>query len=444
MSTQPREDGNREANGRSAPYLALALRADAPTAPLSCHLLDGVDEVEIGRADAPLCERGRSLELRLPDPWMSARHARLARKWDKWRVVDEASRNGTFVNGERVTECVLEDGDVIEIGSAMFVFRASEPILGAPDLQPAGDLASLRPRLVALFAELERVARADIPLLVLGEAGTGKEIVARAVHAASGRRGDFVAINCGALPPSLLESELFGYKRGAFSGAAEDRLGLLRAADEGTLLLDEIGDLPAPAQAALLRVLQEGEVLPIGATRPVPVDLRVVAATHRDLTRAIDEGRFRGDLGARLEGFTIELPPLRERREDVGIIVASLLARHAPEPARVRFSLRAARALVASDWPGNVRELEQALRTALVVAADAPEIDAPHVTRTARRASAPPGDPRRQMLEKLLTQHGGNVSAVARDLGKARAQVHRWIKDYGLETWRIRGEAKKG
>jgi transcriptional regulator with PAS, ATPase and Fis domain len=446
VTTEPREADERHTNQRVAAHLSLALRADAPTAPLSRHALEGVDEVEIGRAESPSCARGSTLTIGLPDRWMSARHARLVRKWDKWRVTDLGSRNGTFVNGERVDERVLEDGDVVEIGSASFVFRASEPVLAAPDAEAKGPLSSLRPRLVVAFAQLAELARSEVPLVLFGEPGTGKEIVAREVHALSGRKGDFVAINCAALPPTLLESELFGYRKGAFSGATEDRLGLLRAADGGTLLLDEIGDLAAPAQAALLRVLQENEVLPIGATRPVAVDLRVVSATHRDLARAIEDGTFRDDLAGRLDGFTIELPPLRERREDIGLFVAALLERHAPEPSRVRFGVRAARALFENEWPGNVRQLEQALRTALVVSRDAPEIDAAHLSRSGLRGSSappPPGDDRRRTLEDLLERHGGNVSAVSRELGKARAQVHRWIREYGLETWRLRDQARK-
>src|SRR5437588_230906 len=168
-------------------------------------------------------------------------------------------------------------------------------------------------------------ARARIPVLLLGETGTGKELIARAVHDLSGRTGPFLAVNCGALPETLVESELFGYRKGAFSGAYEDRPGLVRSSDKGTLLLDEIGSLPLPAQAALLRVLQEEEVVPVGATRPLRVNLRVVAATHEDLGVLASQELFRADLLARLSGFTLDLPPVRERREDVGLFLTSLL-----------------------------------------------------------------------------------------------------------------------
>src|SRR5207302_1217977 len=189
-----------------------------------------------------------------------------------------------------------------------------------------------------------------------GETGTGKEVIARAIHAASRRPGAFVAVNCGALAPNLVESELFGHKKGAFSGATEDHNGLVRAADKGTLLLDEIGDLPVPTQAALLRVLQQREVLPLGTTKPMPVDLRVVAASHRDLEAEVGAGRFREDLWSRLAGYTAQLPALRDRREDLGLLVAALLARLV-QTRPIRFTSEAGLALVQYDWPRNVREL---------------------------------------------------------------------------------------
>ncbi len=271
-------------------------------------------------------------------------------------------------------------------------------------------------------------------MILEGETGTGKEVAARAIHALSGRRGDFVAVNCGALPAALVEGQLFGHRRGAFSGATEDRPGLFRAADGGTLLLDEVGELALPAQAALLRALEQREVLPIGATRPVPVDARVVAATHRPLDCLVEEGTFRRDLHARLAGLRLVLPPLRDRREDLGHLAAALLARAGASPLP-SIDPRATRALLAAAWPGNVRQLEKCLTAAAVLAGGGP-IGLDHLPAELRgppAASADEGAAQRDELVALLREHQGNVSAVARALGKARMQVQRWLKRYALD-----------
>jgi transcriptional regulator with GAF, ATPase, and Fis domain len=285
-------------------------------------------------------------------------------------------------------------------------------------------------------------------VLVRGETGTGKELVARGVHDASGRRGVFVAVNCGAIPGGLVESNLFGHVKGAFSGAVRDEPGFFRAASGGTLFLDEIGDLPASSQAALLRALQEREVVPVGGTRPVKVDLRVVAATHQPLESLVDRGAFRQDLLARLGGFVMDLPPLRARKMDLGLLVAALVQRLSPARAdAVRFTPAAGRALLAHGWPLNTRELEQALSRALVLAGDA-EVDVEHLPaavtaiRTAPSVSAP--EPwvddlserdarlRLELLEQLAA-HAGNLADVSRAMGKARMQVHRWCKRFGID-----------
>jgi transcriptional regulator with GAF, ATPase, and Fis domain len=248
------------------------------------------------------------------------------------------------------------------------------------------------------------------------------------------------------VPPTLFESELFGYRKGAFSGAIEDHPGLVRAADGGTLFLDEIGDLSAASQVALLRVLQEREVLPLGATRPVKVNLRVVTASHRDLATLVARGQFREDLLARLSGYKVALPPLRERREDLGILIAALLERAGGD---VKLTCRAARALFNHRWPLNVRELEKALNTAAALAG-AEAIDLRHLPEDLRAAGDRPatsiqprpaeaaelGDEereRRDRLVALLTETEGNVAHVARSFGKAPMQIHRWLKRYGIE-----------
>ncbi|HVK76494.1 MAG TPA: sigma 54-interacting transcriptional regulator, partial [Kofleriaceae bacterium] len=298
---------------------------------------------------------------------------------------------------------------------------------------------------------LAQLATSRVTVLILGETGTGKELVARALHELSDRAGQFTAINCGALPTHLVAAELFGYRKGAFSGAQEDRPGLVRAADGGTLFLDEVGELPPEAQTALLRVLQEQEVLAIGGTRPVRVDLRVAAATHRNLEELVGRGELREDLLARLSGFTMRLPPLRDRREDLSLLIPALLQRVAPAPARVRFSRVAALALLSHGWPQNVRELERCLAAATALAVDRPiEVDdLSEAVRSAARAEpapaatpAPPLDDearaQRDELVRLLAQERGNVTAVARALTKDPKQIRRWLERYAINPTRFR------
>jgi DNA-binding NtrC family response regulator len=227
--------------------------------------------------------------------------------------------------------------------------------------------------LAALRARLARVAPTEATVLILGERGTGKELVARAIHAQSRRRDRaFVAVNCAAVPTELLASELFGHERGAFTGATERGIGLVRAAEHGTLFLDEVGELPRAAQAMLLRFLEEREIRPVGSARSFIVDVRVVAATNKPLDDAVAPGEFRADLLDRLCEVIIEVPPLRDRLDDIPLLVEAFVTRHSRRHAREapRLSAAAARALRAHDWPGNVRELEHAISRAVILADD--------------------------------------------------------------------------
>ncbi|MBD0320664.1 MAG: sigma-54-dependent Fis family transcriptional regulator [Gemmatimonadetes bacterium] len=310
------------------------------------------------------------------------------------------------------------------------------------------------PALRQVQGVVRRAAPTDATVLITGESGTGKEVVARALHEASRRaRGPFVAINCSALPGELIESELFGHLRGAFTGADRDREGLFEAAGGGTLFLDEIGDLAAPAQAKLLRALEERQVTRVGGTRPVPVDVRVVAATHRPLERMAAEGAFREDLLYRLRVIGVHLPPLRERREDISAIATHFLAHFAERHARpVRaLSERARRILLAYDWPGNVRELRNAVERAVVMAegdtiepADLPpglEARTPLGPVDAALADLSWADARaraldaweRGFLAAALERHGGNVSRTAQSLGIHRQSLQKRLRQIGLE-----------
>ncbi len=250
------------------------------------------------------------------------------------------------------------------------------------------------------YEALTRIVQRSIaPILLLGPTGSGKEVLAREVHARSGRPGPFVAVNCGALPPALVESLLFGHLKGAFSGAERDEPGFLRAAERGTLLLDEIGDLPPSSQAALLRVLQEKEVVPVGATRALKVDVRIVAATHRPLPELIASGAFRADLLARLKGYSHRLPSLRERMPDFGVLLADVLEQiaKANKASAEKLTLMpdAGRALLAYDWPLNIRELYQTMGGMVALAADN-VLEARHLPAEILPRARPPRRERRR------------------------------------------------
>jgi transcriptional regulator with GAF, ATPase, and Fis domain len=373
---------------------------------------------------------------------------------------DLDSRNGTLVNGRAAVHLALADGDILEMGHVLILLREG---MHAPPGTPAdvdtrvapfpgAGLGTLVPGLGEEFDALSRIARSTVPVLLRGETGTGKELVARAVHAISRRAGAFVPVNCGAIPQSLVEGQLFGHVKGAFSGAVRDEPGFVRAADGGTLFLDEIGDLPTTSQAALLRVLQEGEVVPVGSARSVRVDIRVVAATNQPLEGLVSRGAFRADLLARLDGFTCTLPPLRERREDLGLILADLLRNLAPAPATgLALAPEVGRALFWHSWPFNVRELRQCLARVCALArgerpvglGDLPASVAaalPHATAPAESSDEEAEEiPLRAQLEALLGEHRGNVAEVARAMGKARMQVHRWMKRLDIDPNRFRG-----
>jgi transcriptional regulator with GAF, ATPase, and Fis domain len=321
------------------------------------------------------------------------------------------------------------------------VFRATggdtATVSGAPTGVAPG-LETMSAALAARFDELAVAARGMVTIEITGETGTGKELVARAVHALSGRPGELVAVNCGAIASSLFEAELFGHSKGAYTGATDERRGLIRTADRGTLFLDEIAELPPASQTALLRVLQDGEVTPVGADRPVKVELRVITATHQDLDEAVAAGRFRADLRARLLGFPIELPALRDRLEDLALVIPSLLARIADR--RVGFSVDALGALYGYEWPLNIRELERALVAAAAVARDRIELQQlPTAVQDAFRApevdAAELSDADRELRAKLvdaIARHGGNLAEVSRELGKDRTQIRRWMKRLGI------------
>jgi transcriptional regulator of acetoin/glycerol metabolism len=442
--------GARERPARTVSALYIALEGARPWTPSARIVLDGAEALRLGRGARREVRRGdREVDVAIADPRMSSTHAEIVRELGGWVIRDLGSKNGTRVDGAPIDTARLADGAVIEMGHAMCVYRrhrapAIADLEGGDPALPIG-LRTVCWELEEQFRRLARVAASRSPVIIGGESGTGKELAARAIHELSGRAGPFVAINCGAIPDSLVEAELFGARRGAYSGADRSRTGRVAAADGGTLFLDEIGDLPPPSQAALLRVLQEGEVVPLGATEPERVDLRIASATLRDLEALVEAGEFRGDLLARLSGFGLRLPPLRERREDLGSLCGALLHReHGARAERLQLSLEATRALIGHRWPMNIRELEKALVTATALApGDVIELEhLPEAIRDAPPDAGPELDAadaaRREQLVALLGEHRGNVSAVARATGKGRTQIQRWIKRYGIDVDRLR------
>jgi transcriptional regulator of acetoin/glycerol metabolism len=446
------------------PQIILLLDRARPLSGGARHSLASIARVTIGRGRERGSERVvddgvPTLRILLPDERVSGSHAVVEQRDGAWHFADCGSTNGSRVNGRDVRKSQLADGDVLEVGQTFFRFRAAmtTPLdargdVNVGDLQDVPrDFGTLLPWLTRDLQRLARVARSDVSVLLRGETGTGKEVLARAMHAQSGRTGPFVAVNCGAIPATLVESLLFGHKRGAFSGAAQDELGLVRTAQGGTLFLDEVGDLGAPAQAALLRVLQEREVLPVGATRPIATDVRVLAATHRPVEALSRQDAFRPDLLARLSGFTFVVPPLRERIDDLGLLVATILQRVAGDRAA---SLSLASELVYEmlehDWPFNVREVEQRLRTAVVLAVDGriqlshawtdgPKDDArPVLSRPGTTALSLEDEALRQELETKLVEHRGNITRVSEALGKRRTTVQRWMRRLGIDPDRFR------
>jgi len=454
--TERTEEPDPSEKAEARPALLLSLECARPTAGAVRYELGDVHEVILGRG-AERTERRSArgkratLELSIPDRRMSTRHARIVRRGARLFLEDFGSTNGTLVNGRRVDRSPLLEGDVLELGHTLFMIASSESAAArARAAAPAGDgaaipgLSTLDPALATRLSRLTRVASATVPIILRGETGTGKELLARAVHALSGRPGPVVAVNCGAIPDGLVESHLFGHRKGAFSGAVRDEPGAVRAADMGTLFLDEIGDLPLGAQTALLRVLQEGEVVPVGQTAAVSVDVRVVSATHRPLESLVEHGSFRRDLYARLAGFVHQVPPLRERRADIGALIADLLASpKVPGGAALRFRPDAGRALLRYDWPLNVRELVQCLASAaaqaeegLVKLQDLPPLIAA-AAKTAEPDTEADEELRRELLRRLV-ESKGNVSDMARSMGKARQQIQRWLRRFGLEPERYR------
>ena len=388
----------------------------------------------------------------LQDRTVSRFHCEVRAGEDGVRLIDLESKNGTFVDGVRVTSAWLKEGSTLQLGDTTLRFhlipeRAAIPI-SAHDTFGGLDGKSVAMRTV--FAILERVAPTDSTVLLEGETGTGKEATAEAIHEKSKRaKGPFVVVDCGAIPGNLLESELFGHERGAFTGAVAQRIGAFEAANHGTVFLDELGELPPELQPKLLRVLEQRTIRRLGNTSRVDVDVRVIAATNRRLRQEVNEGRFRSDLYYRLAVIKVELPPLRERHGDIPPLVEAFLEQWgSPKSAVERLTAPTfLRRLEQAAWPGNVRELRNYLERCLVFDSPPPISQAMGDSPSSREptpdipdATLSYADARahalaafeRHWLPALVDYHDGNVSKAARAAGIDRAYLHRLLRRHGL------------
>ncbi len=381
---------------------------------------------------------GDVARVAIADSGISREHAALTWRADGkgCEVRDLDSRNGTFVDRRRVASDLAPLGSVVRAGDT-FVEVAIEPA-GAP---PHPVLRGRSAALARLCADVHRVARTDVSLLVEGETGTGKELVAEAIHALSGRTGRLVAINCASIPPEIAESYLFGHRKGAFTGASQDADGVFEQARDGTLVLDEIGELRLDLQAKLLRVLETRQFAPVGAAATRLANARFIAATNARLRVHVAAGTFRADLYARLAGVEIEVPPLRARRSDIPILMEHFFEQAAPG-GRFAFSANAIESLLLHDWPMNVRELKAICRRLALAHPAGGRLRSAEVAAVLRRASeravldappAPASGPTRVELSDLLHAHRGNIVKLAAHYRKDRRQIYRWLELHGLD-----------
>jgi DNA-binding NtrC family response regulator len=451
-----------------------------PGARLSVTISNGMTvEVRMGLKEVKI-GRGREADLQLPDPSISRLHAKVFRVGQQYFLSDLRSRNGTFADGDRITQLALEDGTMFQVGPFRIHFHrpasgfstGEEPTIpprsagvppGPADDEPARipKRAEANPPVVdapfgliggsshmrKLVATIRRVAGSDVPVLIEGETGSGKELVSRGIHDASSRRErPFIVVNCGAISPDLIESELFGHEKGAFTGATIQRKGAFELANCGTIFLDEIGELPIILQPKLLRALEQKEVKRVGGNDLLQADVRVLAATNRDLREEIARKTFREDLYFRIGAITLPIPPLRERREDISAIARHFLSGMAGQTAGQVPSLSpsALDALIRHDWAGNVRELRNAIQRAVVMA-ERGELTGEDFlfllppAKPGEETENPSGLSRWERAERMnilgeLARQMGNKTRTARELGIAKSTLFEKLKKYGIRS----------
>jgi DNA-binding NtrC family response regulator len=404
--------------------------------------------------DAILLGRHEDCQLVLDDPRVSSVHAELVATEQGVRLRDKGSKNGTFLGGVRIGEVYLTHRTAFRVAATEVIFEpaAREPVPIA-QVGRFGPLVGETPAMRALFDRLKRVAATELTVLIGGETGTGKELVARAIHQASPRKdGPIVIVDCGAIPPSLAEATLFGHEKGAFTGAIDRRISPFVEADGGTIFLDELGEFPIDLQPKLLRVLAERRIKSVGSNTYRPVNVRVVAATRRDLAREVNEGLFRSDLFFRVAEVRVDLPALRARLDDIPSLVRNMLTELGAPDAFERVPASALARLQRYDWPGNVRELRNAVSAALALADEGGPIEVDAHLGSLALPTPPPNlgsdaggsvtfrDAKQEVLNRfeqdyftrLYQETGGNISEMARRADVERAHVRMYLRRHGI------------
>ncbi|HET6582771.1 MAG TPA: sigma 54-interacting transcriptional regulator [Nannocystaceae bacterium] len=425
---------------------------------LRIEVLRGPDKKLRGDFDGDRIVIGthESCDLVLGDPTVSRQHIEIALVPAGYRIRDLDSKNGTFIDGMRVHDVVVDGGTTLRLGETTIKTTPLSDTVEIP-LSPAtrmGPLVGRSAKMRRIFAIVGKVAPTDTTVLLSGESGTGKEVAARAIHEHSRRcDGPFVVVDCAALPPTLIESELYGHERGAFTGADRSRVGAFEAASGGTLFLDEIGELPLDLQTRLLGAIERRQVQPLGSSRSRAIDVRLVAATNRDLRREVNRGSFRADLYFRLAVVTLEMPALRDRPEDIPLYVQSFLAEHAAAGHAFRIDTATMTELAARPWPGNVRELRNALERAAALGEVEPATAGPGGPPPSDDDGIAPAevaaDPQvpfktgkallveryeRAYVEALMQRHGGNITQAARAAEIDRVYLLRLLDKFGLRA----------
>ncbi len=405
-------------------------------------------ELEIG-ADTLVVGRNEACDLVLDDKKVSAVHMELVATERGVRVRDLGSRNGTFVGETRIGEVYLLKPTIIHCGDSVIDFSPASPEqVDVPDIAEFGPLVGTGAAMRTVFERLRKAAPTELTILIGGETGTGKELVAQAIHQASTRANKpFVVVDCGSIPASLAESALFGHERGSFTGAVDKRVSPFAEADGGTIFLDELGELPVDVQPKLLRALAEQRIKSVGSNSYRPVNVRVIAATRRDLVREVNDGNFRSDLYFRVAQIKVELPALRHRLEDIPALVKRMLDDLGDKGAYARIMNDSLERLMRHDWPGNVRELRNVVAVALAFGKEGPLDIAQHLaplTSTAAEATPTRGrtfqDAKRDILARferdyftaLYAECSGNVSEIGRRAAMERAHVRGYLRRHGI------------
>ena len=424
------------------------------------------DVIQVGKAPEN--------DLVIGDETVSRVHFAIVRDAKGYLLRDLQSTNGTFLDGAEIKEAYIRAGAVIGAGASELKFTPFEERIEIlpSEKEVLGEMVGRSRAMREIFGLVERIATTDATVLIEGETGTGKDMIARTLHQLSKRRdAPFIVVDCGAVAGTLIESELFGHEKGAFTGAVTARQGAFELASGGTVFLDELGELSLDLQPKLLRVLEQRELRRVGGSKTLKVDLRVIAATRKDLRSEVEKGKFREDLYFRLNVVPITAPPLRDRREDIALLIDHFLARMGPEAgggqAAPQLSEATRAALYAHDWPGNVRELRNVMERALALGTDPGALVAPlgdQLTYSGQRASASGSMPavggldgvdfepglsfrdtkerwnelfERRYLQWLLKRAEGNISKAARDADMDRKYLHKLLRKYGIDAQEI-------